>query len=832
MSKILVIAEKPSVARDLTRALGKFRKEDGWYENDSYIIDSAIGHLVELPMPEDIDKNFKFWRLESLPIIPDIFKLKPIEKTKSKFGELKKLMHRKDVHEVINACDAGREGELIFTYLYELGKCKKPVKRLWLSSMTRTSIREAFSNLRNGEEMQNLQDAARCRSEADWLIGINGTRAITTRMYGSRSRGNVASVGRVQTPTLAIVLEREREINAFQKRPYWKIAGDFEVKEGNYEGLYQKDDFKKSDGAADRPDRIWDRQRAASIIESLENGGIAHVSDIKKRTRQIAPRLYDLTTLQREANNRFGYSARRTLNLAQALYERHKRITYPRTDSRALPEDYTAFCKKSLEAFDGEMGEHAQKVLSQNWVKPNRRIFNNSQVSDHFAIVPTGDNEGQLNADEEKIYNMIARRFIAVFYPPAEYDVTTRRSEIKGYNFKTEGKVLIKKGWLEVYGKNTNSGIDLPSLTVGDGSPPQAHLRTVELKEEETKPPPRYTEATLLSAMEGAGKFVDDEQLADALKEKGLGTPATRASIIEQLVNQKYIEREKRDLIPTAKAENLIDFLSALKADSLTSPSMTGDWEFKLRQIENGKLTRDEFMNGITDMTGKIVGRAKSFQESDAGARETAIISPTDNKPILETLRTFKSQDETLVIYKTIGGRKFNEEEIKTLIEEKQIGPLEGFRSKAGKPYTAQLILNPENKIKFVFDNNDKNGGEPEEPIDLASLTHIGACPKDGGKVLAAPRAFACENTFGDKRSCDFRIFRTMLGKQLPEEEIKNLLQNGKTGLIEKFLSKRTKKYFSAFLTVNKSGRIGFEFLPRDNSKKKKSPAKSKKAKT
>lgn len=832
MSKTLIIAEKPSVARDLSSALGKFNKVEGWFENDSYIIDSAIGHLVELPMPEDIDKKLKFWRLESLPIMPEVFNLKPIEKTKSKFGELKKLMHRKDVSEVVNACDAGREGELIFTYLYELGKSKKPVKRLWLSSMTRSAIRDAFDNLRDGEQMKNLQDAARCRSEADWLIGINGTRAITTRMYGSKSRGNVASVGRVQTPTLTIVLDREREIRAFKKRTFWNIAGCFEVRQGRYDGLYQKDNFKKSEDAADRSERIWEAEEAARIVEILKNGGPAAVTETKKRTRQIAPRLYDLTTLQREANNRFGFSARRTLNVAQALYEKHKAITYPRTDSRALPEDYPEVCKRTLAAFDGELGVHAQKVLSENWVKSNRRIFNNAQVSDHFAILPTGDNQGNLNPDESKIYDMIARRFIAAFYPSAEHDVTTRNSKVEGFNFKTEGKVLVKKGWLEVYGKNNNSGTDLPPLSIEDGSPPQADLLSVELEEKETKPPPRYTEATLLSAMEGAGKFVDDEELADALKEKGLGTPATRASIIEQLINQKYIEREKRDLIPTAKAENLIDFLSALKADSLTSPSMTGDWEQKLRQIEIGKMTRSDFMSGITQMTGDIIDRAKKFQESDAGARETEINSPTDNKPILETLRTYKSQDDALVIYKTIGGRKFSEGEIKTLIEEKQIGPIDGFRSKAGKPFSARLILDVTNRVKFVFDNNNdgSGNGEAEDPIDLTTLECIGPCPKDGGKVLAAPKAFACENTFGPEKSCDFRIFRTMLSKQLPEEEIKKLLEDGKTGLIEKFISNRTKKPFSAFLTLKKGGRIGFEFPPRAASKPKKSISKGKKA--
>ena len=838
MGKTLIIAEKPSVARDLAASLGKFRKEKDRFENESHIISSAIGHLVELYMPEDIDKKLRYWRLENLPIIPSKFELKPIEKTKSRFAELKRLLNRKDVTEVVNACDAGREGELIFTNMYELANCKKPVRRLWMQSMTKQAIRKAFENLRKGEEMRSLQNAARSRSEADWLIGINGTRAITTRIYG-RARGNVATVGRVQTPTLILVVNREREIRNFKPQSYWRIVGQFDIAAGEYEGIYQKRGYRKGEtkaedasplrSAHDRVDRIWNRDLAARIIDETKSCEWAGVKEEKKRTKQIAPQLYDLTTLQREANSRFGMSARRTLQVAQDLYEKHKFITYPRTDSRALPEDYIPTCKNVLSMLHGEIENFAQTVLKNEWVRPNRRVFNNKQISDHFAVIPTGLQGKQLRSDEVKIFEMILRRFVAVFFPSAEFDVTIRLSSIGEHDFKTEGKVLVKPGWLSVYGKDATAKGNLVPLSSEDGSPPRAKVVAVELREESTKPPPRYSEASLLSAMEGAGKFVEDEELAEAMRDKGLGTPATRAHIIEQLINQKYLEREKRDLKPTAKAEGLLDFLNAVHAESLTSPSMTGDWEYKLHLIETEELSREEFMRGIAQMTSEIVERTKSFSEEAAGIRETSIISPSDRKPILETLRTFKSQDGAIVIYKTMGNRKLDEEEVRVLVNEGEVGPLEGFRSKAGKPFIASLRLNQESKVEFVFQNADRDGNaNKEENVDLSKLQIVGSCPKgcskEGAKanVYEAENAFACENSLNNNGVCNFRISRKILGQSLPSNQVKKLLLEGKTDLIENFRSKRTKKYFSAYLVLKKRGEIGFEFPPRPSKGSKK----------
>src|SRR3954464_6486854 len=455
MPKSLIIAEKPSVAADLARALGKVPKKGDHFENDEYVISSAVGHVAELLMPEDIDKKkYGFWRLETLPIIPEEFELKPIDRSKDVFGRLKKLIARKDITQLINACDAGREGELIFNNLCRLAKNKHPVKRLWLQSMTAQAIREAFNHLRDESEMRGLADAARSRSESDWLIGINGTRAITKRMFGSRA-GNVASVGRVQTPTLAIVYERELEIRNFKPRDYWRVTAKFEIAKGTYEGTYQRPNFKKSDDEHDRIERIWDEAAAEAVVAACQGNPMAQVTEEKEASSQIAPRLYDLTTLQREANGRFGFSAKRTLQIAQALYEKHKMLTYPRTDSRALPEDYMPTARQTLANLSGGLESHAEKALKNDWVRPNKRIFNNAQISDHFAIIPTASEAKNLDDAEAKIYDMVARRFVAVFYPAAEFDVTTRLSQVGVHKFKTEGKVLTSAGWLAVYGKST-----------------------------------------------------------------------------------------------------------------------------------------------------------------------------------------------------------------------------------------------------------------------------------------------------------------------------------------------------------------------------------------
>ncbi|HVU18952.1 MAG TPA: DNA topoisomerase 3 [Candidatus Didemnitutus sp.] len=818
--KSLIIAEKPSVASDLARALGKVPKKADHFENDEYVISSAVGHVAELQMPEDIDKKkYGFWRLEMLPIIPEKFELKPSESSKERFNYLKKLIARKDVTRIVNACDAGREGELIFTYLCQLAKNKHPVERLWLSSMTPEGIREAFKHLRPGAEMAGLADAARCRSESDWLIGINGTRALTKRMFGSRA-GNVASVGRVQTPTLALVYARELEIRGFVPRAYWRVTATFEVARGRYEGTYQRPNFKKGDDEHDRVDRLWDKSVAESLVALGKDHPPATVSEEKKASSQIAPRLYDLTTLQREANGRFGFSAKRTLQIAQALYEKHKMITYPRTDSRALPEDYLPLVRQTLGSLQGTLQPHAQKALDRGWVQFSKRIFNNAQVSDHFAIIPTPHEAKNLDEAEAKLYDMIARRFVAAFYPPAEFDVTTRLSVVSGHTFRTEGKVMTAPGWLEVYGKSAPEnestppmgkpgeadGGALPALSPEDAS--RAKTLSIDLHEEATKPPPRYTEATLLSAMETAGKLVDDEDLAEAMKERGLGTPATRADTIDGLIYQKYMDRNQRELVPTGKAEQLIQFLGAVKAEDLTSPAMTGEWEFHLKEMEHGRYSREKFMAEIVKETKGIVERVKGFEEDDSVARVTDIPSPTDGKPLRETLRGYKSQDGELMVYKIIGGRKMEESEIKQLVAERRIGPLDGFISaKTRNRFAAvlKLLKTDEGKWKTEFDFGDK--------ADLGTLTPIWTNAQDGSELCENGTSYVVRAREGEGWKQTFRLGRILCQKPITQEMAIDLLSKGKTELIKGFISKKGRP-FDAFLKLD-GARIAWEFPPR-----------------
>jgi DNA topoisomerase III len=629
-------------------------------------------------------------------------------------------------------------------------------------------------------------------------------------MFGSRA-GNVASVGRVQTPTLAILFNRELEIRKFKPRDYWRVTATFQISAGSYPGVYQRPQLKKAENDEhDRIDRVWDQAMAEAVVAACQGQPPAAVTEEKKASNQSSPRLYDLTTLQREANNRFGLSARRTLQIAQALYERHKVITYPRTDSRALPEDYIPTCREVLHSLPGDLGQHAHTVLEQGWLRPNKRIFNNAQISDHFAIIPTAVNPSKLEDLEAKVYDMIARRFVATFFPAAEFDITTRISTVApNHAFKTEGKVLTQPGWLAVYGRTMieDDAKALPALTPADQA--KALTTSVELHAEQTKPPPRYTEATLLSAMEGAGKLVDSEELAEAMKERGLGTPATRADTIDGLINQKYLERAQRELVPTPKAEQLLEFLAAVKADALTTPDMTGEWEYKLRQMEHGRFDRDRFMAEIVEVTKGIVDRTKTFSEDDSQSRETDIVSPTDGRPLVETLRAYKSQDGALIVYKVTGGRKIEEAEVRELVSQGQVGPLDGFVSaKTGNrfPATLRLVDNGEpGKKKVELDFGNK--------VDVNELVPFWTDPATGAELCEAPTNYVLRERDGDGWKESFKVGRLMCQKPIVREQAIQLVTQGKTDLIQGFTSKRGRP-FDAFL-VRQSGKISWEFPPR-----------------
>ena len=638
-------------------------------------------------------------------------------------------------------------------------------------------------------------------------------------MYGSRGK-SLASVGRVQTPTLAMIVEREHEIQNFKPTRYWKITAEFEIENGKYEGVYQRPDFKQKDkDANDKADRIWSHADAERVLNEVRAGGGAKVSDKKTQSKQIAPRLYDLTTLQREANNKYSFPANKTLSIAQSLYEKHKMITYPRTDSRALPDDYRGVVVRTMESMAEPYRRFAQKAVDEGYVKKaGKRIFDSKQVSDHFALMPTDVSGKKLTDDEAKIYDMIARRFVAAFYPEAVFDVTTRISAVGSNIFKTEGKVLRSAGWLDVYNKETSDKEILPPLA---DEKERAKMLEAHLKEESTKPPARYTEATLLSAMEGAGKLLDDEELADAMKDKGLGTPATRAQIIENLIAHKLVERERRDLIPTARAESLIRFLDALAIDALTSPSMTGEWEQKLRLIERKQLSRKTFMDGICAMTTQIVDKARNFVEEEVESHEVDIPNPIDGSKLIETFRAYKSKDGKFIIYKTIGNRKISEEEVRELVTKGKVGPLEGFKSKMGRPYTATLKLDENFAVKFQFGDNPD--GTERRPENLEDAPVVGKCPKSAmglckcktGELVETETAYVCRCPKGEERKCSFRLGKTMLSHTITRAEIESLTNTGKTPVIEDFVSKRTKKKFSASLVLDARGSISFEFTKR-----------------
>jgi DNA topoisomerase-3 len=808
--RTLVIGEKPSVARDIARVLEADTKDGDVYIGTDYVVTSALGHLVALPMPEDIDASLRRWSLQSLPIVPEKFNLKPGDGSEKRLQMLKGWLSSAEIGEVINACDAGREGELIFTYIYEFCKCKKPFRRLWMVSMTTEGIRSAFGSLRPAESMVPLQDAARCRSEADWLVGINGTRAVTARTSG---RGkDVSTVGRVQTPTLTLVVERDRAIRNFVPEPYWRIIGHFSVGTGTYEGVF-------SDGKGG--ERVFDRARAEEVFAATRQISHGIVTDKKKRTKQSPPRLYDLTTLQREANTRFHYSAASTLKIAQALYEQHKLITYPRTDSKALPEDYGETCRKTLEILGEPYDALAQKILKGGWIRPSdRKIFNNKDVSDHFAIIPTPQKSRQLREDESRVYDMIVRRFIAIFFPQAEFDVTQRVTKLEAHPFHSEGKVLAVAGYLEVYDRNSEESKGmLPALCSADGEPPRAKVDEINLSEEETRPPAHYTEATLLSAMETAGKFVEDEELAAAMKDRGLGTPATRAQILENLIGTGYLmrsEQRDRSLLSTAKAERLLDFLSAAKIEALKDPAMTGEWEFKLREIEQGRFTRGKFMDEIVELTKSMTESIKTFDEMDASCSTTShLLSPVDGQPLIETFRSYCTADKSIAIAKVIGGRELADDEILELIKTGRIGPFENFQARSGRPFKALVVIEG-GKAKLEFEQPD---GSQQDHLkqaleDIGHSQAICDCPLGcGGKIYVTDAGYLCEN-LKDKK-CTFRLSKTLLSHDLTVEEILSLVQTGKTPLIENFISKRTEKAFPAFLVLEKNGHVGFSFPPR-----------------
>ncbi|MEI7430186.1 MAG: DNA topoisomerase III, partial [Betaproteobacteria bacterium] len=821
MSKKLIIAEKPSVAADIARALGGFTKHDDYFESENYVLCSAVGHLLELACPEEYEVKRGKWSFAHLPVIPPVFALRPIEKTESRLKLLTRLIKRKDVDSLVNACDAGREGELIFNYIAQHTKTAKPIERLWLQSMTQQAIKDGFTRLRSGTDMKGLADAAVCRSEADWLIGINGTRAMTA--FNSKTGGfHLTTVGRVQTPTLTLMVEREDKIRKFKPRNFWEVEAAFDCKAGQYKGKWFDEGFKgKEDDEHARADRIWDELKANSLLEKC-HGKTGAVTEDTKPSTQLSPLLFDLTSLQREANSRFGFSAKSTLGLAQALYEKHKVLTYPRTDARALPEDYLPTVNATLTMLTGEgvgkghdeaiishYAPFAHQILARKWVLPNKRIFNNAKISDHFAIIPTLQAPKHLSEPEHKLYDLVVKRFLSVFYPAAEYLLTTRITRVDTEPFKTEGKVLVNPGWLSVYGREGQEGEEGNLVPVEDKE--IVSVSELLLNATQTKPPARFSEATLLSAMEGAGKMVDDEELKAAMAGRGLGTPATRAQIIENLLGEQYLNREGRELQPTAKAFSLMTLLNGLGIPELTAPELTGEWEHKLARMERGEMSRSAFMLEIAAMTQHIVDRAKSYDSDtipgDFGELSTPCPKCSGN--IKETYKKFQCQSCEFSLWKIVAGRQFEPSEIETLISERCIGPLTGFRNKMGRPFNAIIRLNDENIPQFDFGQGINGESGNTEEVDFTGKNSLGPCPKCSNRVFEHGMAYLCEKAVGPNKSCDFRSGMVILQQPVEVEQMHKLLTTGRTDLLKDFISARTRRKFSAFLVRGADGKVG-----------------------
>src|SRR4051812_2350613 len=761
MGKTLVIAEKPSVGKDYAKALGgSFKDNSDYLESDDHVVSWAVGHLVELAEPEDYDSKFRLWSLNRLPVIPERFELRPIEGRGARQLEvLRRLFKRRDVEEIVNGCDAGREGELIFNYIYSYLGSDKPVRRLWVSSMTKDAIREGFDQLRDGSEMVSLGDAARSRGEADWLVGINGTRAATKvgRMEG------VVSLGRVQTPTLALIVRRDLEIDAFVPETYFQVDATFQLDEARrYKGRWFEG----------KEDRTSDLERAEAVATAAAGSDSAVLSVKRTERKQRPPLLYDLTSLQREPNSRYGMSAQRTLAAAQRLYEGSSNgavITYPRTRSQFLPSDQIPALKPIARSLAGipSYTPHAEYVTSLD-VLPLARVVNDGKVDDHHAIIPTGDlPRGELSNDDRRIYDLVCRRFLAVFHPDARFEDTDVVTEAAGEKFRTKGKRLLEAGWRgPAFGDEPlepeKSGEEEPEQAlprIDDGE--RGRCTEAEVLEKQTKPPGRYTESSLLGAMETAGRTIDDEELREAMKDSGLGTPATRADTIERLLNVGYIVRDGKALVATGKGRDTIELLGT---HALTSAELTGSWEKRLSEIEHGQADRAGFMADIARFTEEIVDYFRGIRTESLGA------CPNGDGDILENRSAFgcssyQSKKEPgcgFTIWKSQAGFLIGRDDVRALLEKGE--------AEIHGPVPARLVLAEGNTPEIV--------GADGKPI--AETLALGSCPNGDGDIRENRAAFGCTSYKSKKEpGCGFTIWKTQGSFTITADDVRRLLAEG-----------------------------------------------------
>ncbi|MGE4169361.1 MAG: DNA topoisomerase 3 [Candidatus Margulisiibacteriota bacterium] len=790
----LILTEKPSVARDIARVLTVDQKHDGFFSGNGYYISWAFGHLIKLAEPETYRPEYGNWSLDVLPMIPEAFQIELQDNPSSQkqFHTIASLMNKDDVDTVICATDAGREGELIFRHIYTKAGCAKPILRLWISSQTDQAIREGFASLKDGTLYDPLYDSARCRSEADWLVGLNATRAYTIKF--SKGSG-IMSVGRVQTPVLKLIVDRYQANINFKPETYFEISAEIDHPNGTYPGLWINDEKEA---------RLFDANTAKALHEALKPGAPGTVAEaLNKQKKEAPPLLYDLTELQKDANRKFSFSAEHTLTTLQGLYERHKLVTYPRTSSRYLSDDLKPKMAERVQHL-AELPDYSDlaQPLTTKPLPFSKRFFNNQQVTDHHAIIPTEKKAviSQLSSDELKLYDLIVRRFLASFYPDCDKDTTEIITSFGPHRFRTFGTMITNPGWRAVYGNDAedeDADALLPVVKAGDA----VTGKTFDLNEKKTKAPPLYTEASILAAMETAGKTIDDEALREAMKNCGLGTPATRAQILERLLTVQYIVREKKNLVPTPKGIQLISYI---QTPELMSAELTGGWEKKLNDMVQKNYQRETYMSEIKAFTQDLINQVKASTTVAVGAIKDSLgPCPKCSGAVVETKMAYgcsqwKATECSFKIWKTIAGKEITSSQAKALLKTKKSKVIKGFKSKEGKTFEAALAITEAGDVVFDF-------------AEANAKKSLGTCPICGeGQITETPKGFGCDQW--RTTQCRFVIWKDIAGKKIDEAIVKTLLKKGETELLDGFKSKAGKP-FSAKL-MYKDGRVEFVFNP------------------
>ena len=809
---IVIIAEKPSVANDLASVLNvKDKKESHWH-SENIIITWAVGHLLELKSPDEYNSDLKDWRksLDSLPYVPESFDLKPKQYTKKQLNAILKILKGKSVTEVVNACDAAREGELIFRSIIQYSGIDIPISRMWMQSMTDDALLRAYNDRKSGDNYQSLSDAAFARSHADWIIGMNGSRVANIRLPKNKREKTSNSLGRVQTPTLALVVDHELKILSYIPVPYWQLNAKFSVDGASWTARWERNGHKDDPSNPERKShRIVDSDEKSTVEQAISSGK-TEVSEISRIKKEQAPMNFDLTSLQKKSISLWNWTSKRNDSVAQDLYDKFKIISYPRTDSRYLTDDMKDEVGKIIRSI-AEQSEYSELAnrISENGLKNSKRNFNSSKVRDHFAIIPNGNAPPKsLSGDHKKLYDLIVRNFLASWYDNSEWKVTKRIANVENQLFIKEVEEIETLGWREVIPKKN-------SIPEGWGilpdNPCKASLVSYEFIEEMSKPPNRLTERSLLSLMESAGKNIEDGEIADLMKDKGLGTPATRSSIIDNLVEQrKYLRRSRNGSISvSSQGIRIIDILRRIPVEWITSPELTGQMEYSLQSVQNGDYSVDQYINQIVKQTTEMVENIREYDRNELYKKEPPIGDcPCCDGKVYENSMAYQcekniSRDSgcSFVFWKDTSGRWFDRTTATRLLNSRKLADLHGFFRQSGDTYDATVELSDEGKVI------PKGAGDTTSSTSDVELC---ACPLcESGAIRITEYNYSCDN-----QDCKFRGLKNEMGKRIiSHQEAKNILTNGKSELIEDFISKRNKP-FSAYLVLQ-GNRVAFEFPPR-----------------